>query len=176
MAHYQFETLHPFNDGNGRIGRLLIVLHLQTLEVLSEPTLTVSPWFEARRSEYYDRLLGVSTTGDWDGWIKFFADGVAAAAETTGTQLTDLLRVQTELKAMVRAAGLRAENAVRLVDYALAQPIFTVRQVERHLGVTYARANALVGQLVAAGVLRQRGAGTYDRRFAAPDVLAVLLR
>ncbi len=176
MAHYQFETLHPFNDGNGRIGRLLIVLHLQAMGVLSEPTLTVSPWFEARRSDYYDRLLGVSTTDDWDAWIKFFADGVAAAADTTGTQLIDLLRVQTALKARVRAAGLRAENAMRLVDYALAQPIFKVRQVERHLGVTYPRANALVGQLVAADVLRQRGDNTYDRRFAAPDVLAVLLR
>ena len=176
MAHYQFETLHPFNDGNGRIGRLLVVLHLMQARALTEPTLTVSPWFEARRADYYDRLLGVSTSGDWDSWIKFFADGLTASARDTEQQLTDLLSVQADLKTKVRAAGLRADKAMRLVDYALEQPIFTVRQVERHLDVTYARANGLVGQLVEAGVLRQYNEAVYDREFTAPDVLAVLLR
>jgi Fic family protein len=176
MAHYLFETLHPFNDGNGRIGRLLIVLQLRAYGVLVEPTLTVSPWFEARRSEYYDRLLSVSTVGDWDGWIGFFAAGVAASASATNQQLTDLLAVQASLKDRVRRARMRAESAMRLVDFAFDQPIFTVRQVERHLGVTYPRANALVGQMVEAGVLRQHDESSYDRRFAAPDVLAILLR
>lgn len=176
MAHYQFETLHPFNDGNGRIGRLLIVLHLMYSEVLGEPTLTVSPWFEARRADYYDRLLDVSATGNWDAWIHFFALGLAASAKETGRQLTDLLVVQEELKTRVRAAGLRAARALALVDFAFEQPIFTVRQVQRTLGVTYARANGLVGQLVEAGVLRQYGDAVYDRRFTAPEVLAILLR
>jgi Fic family protein len=176
MAHYQFETLHPFNDGNGRIGRLLVVLQLMQAGALTEPTLTVSPWFEARRADYYDCLLGVSTDGDWDPWIKFFADGLAASARATERQLIDLLSVQADLKSKVRAAGLRAERAMLLVDYALEQPIFTVRQVERHLKVTYARANGLVSQLISAGVLRQYNDAVYDREFTAPDVLAVLLR
>lgn len=176
MAHYQFETLHPFNDGNGRIGRLLVVLHLMQTEVLLEPTLSVSPWFEARRADYYDRLLGVSARGEWDEWIRFFADGLAESAASTERRLRDLLAVQTDLKARVRAAGLRAENAMLLVDYALAQPIFTVRQAQRRLSVTYARANVLVGQLVRAGVLRQYNDAVYDREFAASDVLSVLLR
>lgn len=176
MAHYQFETLHPFSDGNGRIGRLLIVLHLMAAGVMTEPTLTVSPWFEARRADYYDRLLAVSLRGEWDAWIRFFTQGLAVSAATTTTQLQDLLAAQAEMREKVRAAGLRAANAMRLVDFALARPIFTVRQVERHLGVTYARANGLVRQLVTASVLQQHGAATYDRRFAAPSVLAVLLR
>jgi Fic family protein len=176
MAHYQFETLHPFNDGNGRIGRLLIVLHLMQVGALGEPTLTVSPWFEARRADYFDRLLEVSANGDWDSWIRFFADGLAASARGTEKQLTDLLRVQSELKERVRAAGLRAEKAMLLVDFTLEQPIFTVRQVQRRLDVTYPRANKLVGQLVGAGVLRQYNTGAYDREFTAPDVLAILLR
>lgn len=83
MSHYQFETLHPFMDGNGRVGRYLIVLHLQASGVLSEPTLTVSPWFEARRADYYDRLFSVSSDGDWDGYIHFFSQGLASAAEQT---------------------------------------------------------------------------------------------
>lgn len=176
VAHYQFETLHPFDDGNGRIGRLLVVLHLMQAGVLAEPTLTVSPWFEARRADYYDRLLAVSTAGDWDGWLRFFADGLTASALATGQQLSDLLAVQSDLKRAVRAAGLRAEKAMLLVDYSLEQPVFRVRQVQRHLDVTYARANGLVRQLVRAGVLRQYGDAVYDREFTAPDVLAILLR
>ena len=176
MAHYQFEVLHPFNDGNGRLGRLLIVLHLMLAGVLSEPTLTVSPWFEARRADYYDRLLGVSTRGDWDSWLAFFAQGLTQSAKDTEASLQALLSVQGELKGKVRAAGLRAENAMTVVDLSLAQPIFTVRAVQRRLGVTYARANGLVAQLVDAGVLRQYDDAVYDRRFTAPDVLAVLLR
>ncbi len=101
---------------------------------------------------------------------------MTASAQDTEQQLLDLLRVQAELKARVRAAGLRAENAMLLVDFSLAQPIFTVKQVRRELGVTYPRANGLVAQLVEAGVLRQHDEGVYAREFAAPDVLAVLLR
>ena len=176
MAHHQFETLHPFDDGNGRIGRLLIVLHLMTNGTLVEPTLTVSPWFEERRREYYDRLFGVSARGDWDGWIRFFADGLAASAVDTRRSLLDLLDVQDVLKGKVRQMGLRAETAMQLVDYSLGKPIFTVRQVERHLGVTYPRANQLVQQLVEAGVLRRNDTKANPREFTAPDVLAVLLR
>ncbi len=176
MAHYQFETLHPYNDGNGRLGRLLIVLHLLYTGVLSEPTLTVSPWFEARRADYYDRLLDVSTSGAWDPWLRFFADGLTSSANDTGRQLRDLLAVQADLKATIRSSGLRAESAMVVVDFALARPIFSVRQVERHLGLTYARANTLVRQLVGLGVLRRYNESVYDRRFTAPEVLAVLLR
>lgn len=176
LGHYQFETLHPFNDGNGRIGRLSVVLQLLQSGVLTEPSLTVSPWFEARRADYYDCLYAVSATGDWDRWVRFFANGLAASAISTASQLEDLLTVQSDLKARIRAAGMRAETAMSLVDFALARPIFTVRQVERHLGVGYVRANKLVAQLIDARVLAQYDDASYNRRFAAPDVLAVLLR
>jgi Fic family protein len=136
----------------------------------------VSPWFEARRADYYDALMGVSTRGDWDTWIRFFATGLAASAQDTERRLLDLLDVQQDLKARIRAAGLRADNAILLVDFALAQPIFTVRQVERHLEVTYARANTLVRQLVDIGVLRQFDDAAYAREFASPDVVGILLR
>lgn len=112
----------------------------------------------------------------WDSWLAFFATGLMASARATEQSLSDLLQVQTELKSRVRAAGLRADTAMLLVDYALAQPVFTVRQVTRYLDVTYARANKLVAQLVAAGVLRQSDDAVYDRRCTAPDLLAVLLR
>ena len=176
MAHYQFETLHPFSDGNGRIGRLLIVVHLLKLGVLSEPTLTVSPWFEARRADYYDHLLGVSTSGDWDSCVRFFATGLEASARRTRDQMLALVNVQAQLKEMVRNSKLRADTAHALVDYAVGHPSFTVRAVERDLGLSYARANGLVGQLVSLGILAPLDASdTYRRRFHAPAALRVLV-
>lgn len=174
MSHYQFETLHPFHDGNGRIGRLLIVLHLVAAGVLSEPTLTVSPWFEARRGDYYDRLLAVSTTGDWDAFVAFFAEGLRQAAKDTHEEMRALVAVQAELKAIVRASALRADSAHSLVDLAIANPSFTVRKVEADLGISYGRANKLVGQLCDLGVLQVVDAHAYKRRFFAPRVLGVL--
>lgn len=175
MAHYQFEALHPFRDGNGRIGRYLIVLHLLHQGVISEPTLTVSPWFEARRSEYYDRLLAVSTVGDWDGFVGFFATGLQAAAELTRRQMLALSRVREELRSVVRASRLRADTAVALIDVAVARPTFTVRQAHEALGVSYPRANTVVGQLMELGVLNVVDPDAYKRRFFAPRVLDVLL-
>ncbi len=135
LSHYQFETLHPFHDGNGRIGRLLIVLQLYAHGTLSEPTLTVSPWFEARRLEYYDRLLAVSCVGEWDQWVSFFAQGLEESAQTTRGQMLQLVEVQSTLKELIRASSLRADSAHALVDYAVANPSFTVRQVERDLAL-----------------------------------------
>ena len=176
MAHYQFETLHPFSDGNGRIGRLLIVVHLLKLGVLAEPTLTVSPWFEARRTEYYDDLLGVSTAGDWDAYVRFFASGLEASARRTRDQMLALVNVQTQLKEIVRDSKLRADTAHALVDYAVGHPSFTARAVERELGVSYARANGLITQLVSLGILAPLDASdNYRRRFSAPAVLSVLV-
>ena len=174
MSHYQLETLHPFIDGNGRLGRLLIVLHLQATGVLTEPTLTVSPWFEARRSEYYDHLLAVSTQGDWDPFIRFFAAGLQASADSTRAQMRALVAVQGELTDVVRGSRLRSENARALVDLAVANPSFTVRQVESRLGISYARANALIGQLMDLGILDVVDENAYKRLFFAPSVIAVL--
>ena len=174
MAHYQFETLHPFRDGNGRVGRLLIVLHLLGTGVLSEPTLTVSPWFEARRGEYYDRLLAVSTAGEWDGFVRFFAAGLRQAADTTREEMLGLVGVQQELKDIIRGSSLRADSAHALVDLAVANPSFSVRKVEADLNISYGRANKLVGQLVELGILDVVDENAYKRRFFAPHVLDVL--
>ena len=174
LTHYQFETLHPFNDGNGRIGRLLIVLQLLERGVLSEPTLAVSPWFETRRSEYYDRLFAVSTVGDWDGWVRFFARGLGESAHGTREQMAQLLAVQEELRDRVRRSGLRADSAHLLVEFAVANPSFTANDVRDSLGLSYPRANKLIRQLIDLGALQQVYPGTYNRRFFAPAVLEVL--
>ena len=177
IAHYQFETLHPFHDGNGRLGRLLIVMNLMMTKVLSEPTLTVSPWFESRRTEYYDRLFAVSCRGQWDEWIEFFARGIEQSALDSRTQMLALLHVQTVLREEVRSSSLRADNAQKLVDVAVARPSFTARQVSRDLNISYGRANNLIGQLVNLDILEPvKRSATYDRRFRAPRVHEVILR
>ncbi len=176
MAHYQFETLHPFHDGNGRVGRYLIVLHLQSQGLLEEPTLTVSPWFEARRPGYYDSLLGVSTRGDWDGFVRFFAQGIAVAADTTKRQMLALARVQEQLDQQVRDSTLRARTAHELVQFAVANPSFTVRRAAAALGLSYGRANTLVSQLAELGILKLLQPGDAHRRFYAPSVLRVLVQ
>lgn len=175
MSHYQFETLHPFMDGNGRVGRFLIVLHLLSAGVLSEPTLTVSPWFEARRTEYYDRLFAVSSEGDWDSFVRFFAEGLKAAADHTQDEMIDLVAVQAELKDRVRASGLRADTAHSLVDLAVANPSFTAKKVESDLGVSYQRANKLVRQFVDLDILNVLDDSAYKKRYYSPSVLAVLM-
>lgn len=112
MGHYEFEALHPFHDGNGRLGRLLIVLQLYASGVLTEPTLSVSTWFEARRAEYYDALLGVSTDGDWSTWVEFFAQGLADSADAARRRMLTLAAVQAELNEGLQSTPIRTETPV----------------------------------------------------------------
>lgn len=176
LAHYQFETLHPFHDGNGRIGRMLIVVHLFEQEVLLEPTLTVSPWFEARRNEYYEHLFNVSAKAAWDPYVGFFAAGLAASARRTHERMLALVDVQFEMKEKIRNSALRADTAHALVDFSVSNVSFTVRGVERELGLSYGRANTLVNQLVQLGVIQHLRTGSSGaRRFYAPQVYEVLL-
>lgn len=175
MGHYAFEALHPFHDGNGRLGRLLIVLQLCASGVLTEPTLSVSTWFEARRTEYYDALLDVSTEGDWSTWVEFFAQGLAESAEAARRRMLALAAVQTELKERLQSTPIRTGNARLLVDLAVGQPTFTVAQAARALGIGNAGAKKLIDSLVTHEVLAAYGERVYGRRFHAPRVLDVLL-
>lgn len=176
MVHYTFEALHPFHDGNGRLGRLFAVLHLHRLGVLTEPSITVSPWFETRRQRYYDALLGVSTSGDWSSFIHMFAEGLRASADEARGRMLALTRVQADLKDQIQSSSLRSANARRLVDLAVGRPTFTVRQAAEELGIQRAGAKRLIDSLVALGVLAEYGERNYDRRFHAPNVITVLLQ
>lgn len=175
MGHYQFETLHPFHDGNGRIGRLLMSIQLLRAEVIKEPALTVSPWFEERRTEYYDRLFAVSAESDWDSWLSFYATGLEESAIETRSQILRLVETRKQMHDVIRSSALRAGTAYTLADYAVAHPSFTVRSVERDLGVSYGRANRLVEQLTELGLLAELPSRSPSRRFHSPEVLRVLV-
>ncbi len=168
MAHYQFETLHPFNDGNGRIGRLMIVLQLMADDLLAEPLLSVSPWFEARRPDYQDQLAAVSATGDWDPWVQFFAAGIESSATDTARRVDRLLSVQARYVELAQAIP-RGRTVRDIIDLLIGDPIVTVPLLARRLEKTPPAINTAVGHLVRLGVLNGP-AGTYNRRFIAQDM------
>jgi Fic family protein len=173
MAHYQFETLHPFNDGNGRIGRLLIVLQLIQNDMLDEPLLTVSPWFEGRRESYQEALANVSATGDWDAWVAFFARGIESSANDTAARLLRLLEVQGDSQQLLRDAGVRGV-ARDIVDLLIRDPFVTVPHVARETSMTYQAVSNAFAKLEGLGILEPLP-GTTPRTYRAPAVLRATL-
>lgn len=172
MTHYQFETLHPFNDGNGRIGRLLIVLQLVGLGLLSEGLLSVSPWFEKRRDTYQDLLARVSATGEWDEWISFFADGIEASAVDSAERIRRLLELQTQYHERLREAG--ARGAVRdIADLLIGRPYVNIPTLRDATGLTYQAVSNAVKKLTELGILEQRTVPGV-MAFRAPEVVEII--
>ncbi len=154
MAHYQFETLHPFSDGNGRLGRLIVTLQLVTEGALTYPLLNLSPWFEPRKDEYKDLLLGISKTGDFDTWIRFFCEAVHHQAEDGVARIEELLAFQSQLRQQLAAKqGRGVVNAV--ADSLLGYPIITIPEAADLHGVTYPPAKKAIQTLVELGALRE---------------------
>jgi len=173
LGHYQFETLHPFNDGNGRLGRLLIVVQLLLDGVLSEPLLSVSPWFERRRDLYQDHLKAVSITGDWTPWVEFFANGIEAAAIDTAIRIDMLLDTQEAFHERVRSA--RLTGVIRdIVDALMGTPYVTISSLAESVGKTYQATSNAVARLVELGILEEATGRNQYRVYRAPDVLNVL--
>jgi Fic family protein len=172
MAHYQFETLHPFFDGNGRIGRLLIALALISDGVLREPILVVSPWFEARRVDYQDGLLELSRSGDWDEWVAFFATGVAESADTTRLRVESLIAWRESALQKVRAAGVSGV-AERVAGELIGSPIVRAPSIARQHHVTPQGAMFALRRLAELGVVDERRVeGRVS--FVASEALALL--
>ena len=173
LLHYQFETIHPFLDGNGRLGRLLVVFFLVVRDRLPEPLLYLSPFFERRRDEYYATLQAVREQGDVDRWLALFLDGVreqAIDAVSRAERLTDL---RERYRAAVRAVTRGIANQV--VELALEQPVLTARTVESRLQVSRPAALASLRQLADLGILTEAVGGPRGQlRWRADEVLAVL--
>jgi Fic family protein len=152
MVHYQFETLHPFSDGNGRLGRLLVIVQLLRGAVIREPLLVVSPWFEQRRSQYQDALLELSCTGEWDAWVTFFAEGVAASAMESQDKVERLVALQAELRSAVQSARKRGA-AERLAADLVGQPYVSRPMVARRYELTGQGAANAIRTLVELDIL-----------------------
>ena len=172
LAHYQFEAIHPFADGNGRVGRMLITLMLIENGTLPQPLLYMSPYLERHKDRYIDLMYAVSRDGAWEAWIDFFLEAVAASAEETIAvveRLQDLQRAYRERFQTARRSALM----LRIIDLAFERPVRSISDFAEALGVTYQGAANNIAELIAQGVAEEVG-GTYPKLIRFPGVLAAL--
>ncbi|MHB8462111.1 MAG: Fic family protein [Vulcanimicrobiaceae bacterium] len=166
LAHAQFETIHPFLDGNGRMGRLLITFLLTEKKLLAQPVLYLSTYFKRHRAEYYDRLQAVRDVGDWEGWLAFFLQGVIEVSREATQTAAAILRMREQFRnAITENLGRAAGNGHRTMDRLFDHPIVTVARVREWLDITSASANNLVTRLEGIGVLRETTGFARNRRF-----------
>jgi Fic family protein len=172
LAHAQFETIHPFLDGNGRVGRLLITFLLVHREVLHRPLLYLSVYLKRHRAEYYDRLTAIRNSGDWESWLRFFLTGVAQTAEGATATARAILELREEHRRVIqeRTAGI---NGLRLLDLLFERPLVHVNLVKNSLGIAFVTANKLVEQLERLGVLDEITGRKRDRIFSYTPYVAL---
>ena len=170
LAHYQFETLHPFHDGNGRIGRLVIALQLLSAGALREPAITVSPWFLKRRNEYQDHLLNVSRTGDWNPWVEFFSQAVCEQCESLIRGADSMVAWLNESRRKVYER--RWSGAIhQLLEDLIEWPVTTVADTATRYNVSTMNATRMINHLVDIGVLEELTGKNYGRVFGASEVI-----
>jgi Fic family protein len=172
LAHSQFETIHPFLDGNGRVGRLLITFQLCQRGVLHRPVLYLSTFLKRHRAEYYQRLMAVREHGDWEGWMAFFLLGVAESADQATATARAILALRQQHQALLSANRLE-RHGLPLLDLLFARPLVNARWVERELRVTYATANRLLSILTSLGILEETTGRMRDRKFRYSPYLAL---
>jgi Fic family protein len=166
LAHVQFETIHPFLDGNGRIGRLLITFLLTERGVLHKPVLYLSHYFVAHRQAYYDHLQSVRTHGTWEAWLAFFLRGVVETAAEAAETARRILQMREQHRSAITARLARAAaNGHKVLESLFDRPIVSVADVQGTSGTTYAAANGLVSRLVELGILQEMTGYARNRRF-----------
>jgi len=166
LAHAQFETIHPFLDGNGRVGRLLITFLLCEQEILLKPVLYLSHYFKRRRQEYDDRLQAVRDQGVWEDWLMFFLRGVIEVSrQATETARRILSLREAHRSAITDAFGRAAGNGHRVLEHLYEHPIVSVNEVQTLIGTTYSAANTLVSKFVGSGILREITGQARNRKF-----------
>jgi len=170
LMHEHFEAIHPFLDGNGRVGRLLITFFLTERGRLTQPLLYLSAYIEAHRADYYEALLRVRTHGDWRGWLLYFLEGVRQTAERAAGQARELTRIREEYRQRVQDKP----KALALVDEVMRSPYVTVAEAQRLLNVTNPTARTAVLTLVEAGLLAKVGDRRWRRLYVARPVLEAL--
>ncbi len=173
LAHYQLETLHPFHDGNGRVGRTLTILQLISSGTLHYPNLSLSVWFERHDREYRDGLANVSETGDFDPWVSLVSQAMADQARNETQRIDRLLTLRSTFVSRARDARLRG-LAVQISEDLIGYPVASVRNISDRYEVSFESANRAVKRLVEAGLVIQAGNQSYDRRFVAPEVMDAL--
>jgi Fic family protein len=173
LFHYQFEAIHPFLDGNGRIGRLLNTLLLCAWGLLPTPLLYLSPYFEARRQQYYDLLLQVSQRGDWEAWLTFFLRGVVTQGRDAVQRIRSLERLHARYREQLQSAS-TAARLLQVVDLLFERPVLQTRQVETALGINFSTAQRYLDRLLQEGILNEITGRARNRLYRADEILKIL--
>ena len=174
LVHYQFEAIHPFLDGNGRIGRLLITFMLLEKELLSQPLLYLSDFFERHRNAYYELLLNVSRKGDWKAWLTFFLNGVRQQSEDALATIQKLLNLQKQYREV--ASGQRVPKSVDLlIEHLFAKPIISISELSKTWKMPFPTVQRGVGYLVEKGILGEITGGRRNRLFVANEIFNTIM-
>ena len=175
MIHAQFEIIHPFLDGNGRVGRLLIPLFMLERELIYTPAFFISAYLEAHRATYYDLLLGITEQGNWQAWIEFFLTAIREQARDDASKASEILTLYDQMKMHI-AEVTRSQFAIQAVDFLFTRPIFSTPQLHQETNIKTASASRLVSALLEAGDLRtlQEGRGRSPAIYAFPELLNII--
>ncbi len=172
IAHYQFETIHPFLDGNGRIGRLLITLFLVDRKILTKPLLYLSSYFEKNKGLYYDNLTFVRTKHDMTQWIKYFLVGIASTAQEATDTLSNVLKLKSKQEEKINETfGRRSNSAIVLLNHLFKHPIVNVHEVQKVTKLSYKAANDLVNDFLKAKMLKEMTGQSRNRLFSFHEYL-----
>ncbi len=174
LIHYQFETIHPFLDGNGRIGRLLITLFLMEKKVLSTPALYISYFLKKNRIEYYDRMNEVRLKGNYEQWVKFFLEAVYESAKDAVETIDKLTVLHDNYCSKIESSGRRAKNAMRVFEYLESNPIIDIQKTSKELDIAFNTMSSIVKDLINIGVLEQTSTQNRNRTFAYKEYLEIL--
>jgi Fic family protein len=173
MIHYQFEAIHPFLDGNGRVGRLLMALLLAEWNILSQPLLNLSVYFERYRQEYYDHLLAVSQHGNWEAWLRFFLRGVSAQSKDSLTRMEQLGSIRAKYQPLVEAEK-NSERMAAVIDFLFGRPIFNAKQLAKSLEMPFKTSRQYIEKLVQAGILREITGYARNQIYRADEVFSAI--
>jgi Fic family protein len=173
LAHAQFETIHPFLDGNGRVGRLLITFLLCQRGILKFPLLYLSHYLKFHRAEYYDRLMAIRNDGHWEAWLKFFLRGVGEVSRSATETARRILELRQKHLALIRKQTVNQANAAGLLDYLFEQPIVTARLVEERLNCSFVTADKLLKQFAELKIVKETTGGQRYRRFEYSPYMAL---
>jgi Fic family protein len=173
LSHYQFETIHPFLDGNGRIGRLLITLYLVDKKLLTKPTLYLSDFFERNRGAYYNALTAVRTSNDIEHWLKFFLTGVAETAAGSKQTFEGIVALRQRSEEQIRQLGKRATKGQALLRELYSQPVMSANDIANKLGITHQSASSLIRSFEEMGILREITGRKKDRLFVFSEYLSL---
>jgi Fic family protein len=174
LVHYQFESIHPFLDGNGRVGRLLITFYLYFREVLHRPLLYLSYYFKKNRQEYYDRLSIVREKGDYEQWIAFFLKGVMETADSAVETARKILELQTKHRNLLWKKKLSSPLAVGILERLFQKPYVSVNDVAKEFSISFQAASNLVSQLEDTGILQEITGKKRDKRFIYGEYISIL--